>query len=264
MKLVEQLQTIRAIGRASKIVPEQGTERTFGWAALSKLPLTVLGVVAAALIVPPIVKTVEQNSVATAKSNGWAARPGAAAAGPSPAGGAGQVRNGSAGSIGDGFYKVYYGPGTNLESTDLAILRAAHESINAALYSWSDMRICREMANAAQRGVRVRVYRDGSEYDAEEQRGIGGQTCAQLLLSSGAEVRVKQTEGLMHLKSYAVDGKVLRTGSANLSRSAEAGDSVQDNDVVFLRSSTAASQFEQEFEAMWQRPSNLKVRARRP
>ena len=261
MKLVEQLQTIRAIGRASRIVREQGTERIFGWAKLSKLPLTVMGVVAAALIVPPIVKTVEQNSVATAKSNEWAAGPVAAAAGAPAAGGAGQVRDGSAGLIGDGFYKVYYGPGTNLESADLAILRAAHESINAALYSGSDRRICREMANAAQRGVRVRVYRDGSEYEAEEQRGIG-QTCAQLLVSSGAKVRVKQTEGLMHLKSYAVDGKVLRTGSANLSWSAEAGDSVQDNDVVFLGSSTAASQFKQEFEAMWQRPSNLKVRAR--
>ncbi|WP_363352344.1 phospholipase D-like domain-containing protein [Methylocystis echinoides] len=52
----------------------------------------------------------------------------------------------------------------------------------------------------------------------------------------------------MHLKSYAIDGRILRSGSANLSAS---GLKQQDNDIVVVREPSAANAFEARFEQIW-------------
>ena len=53
---------------------------------------------------------------------------------------------------------------------------------------------------------------------------------------------------MQHLKSFEVDGLVLRTGSANFSAS---GENDQDNDLVLDRDSADAARFEAKFEKMW-------------
>jgi phosphatidylserine/phosphatidylglycerophosphate/cardiolipin synthase-like enzyme len=55
----------------------------------------------------------------------------------------------------------------------------------------------------------------------------------------------------MHLKGYCVDGRVLRTGSANFSRS---GLVAQDNDLVVLRSAQPCARFEDAFGRVWRAP----------
>jgi len=50
-------------------------------------------------------------------------------------------------------------------------------------------------------------------------------------------VRIKRGGPFMHLKAYAIDGKVLRTGSANFSAS---GENAQDNDLIVIRDAGAA------------------------
>ena len=52
----------------------------------------------------------------------------------------------------------------------------------------------------------------------------------------------------MHLKAYAIDGELVRTGSANFSSS---GEREQDNDLVVIRDAKAAAQFEAHFQRMW-------------
>jgi phosphatidylserine/phosphatidylglycerophosphate/cardiolipin synthase-like enzyme len=52
----------------------------------------------------------------------------------------------------------------------------------------------------------------------------------------------------MHLKTYSVDGSVLRTGSANLSHG---GLLLQDNDLMVNRDSTIVAAFDHRFEDMW-------------
>ena len=49
----------------------------------------------------------------------------------------------------------------------------------------------------------------------------------------------------MHLKSYQIDGRVLRTGAANFSA---VGLKREDNDLVLIESSQAARKFKQTFE----------------
>ena len=50
----------------------------------------------------------------------------------------------------------------------------------------------------------------------------------------------------MHLKSYEIDGQLLRTGAANFSAS---GLKRQDNDLIVLNDAQAAEKFKHVFEA---------------
>jgi hypothetical protein len=166
--------------------------------------------------------------------------------------------SGVGGFLAPGQYKIIYSPDENLEGDDVALLGAAHSTVDAALYSATDMELCDALAKDARDGVKVRVYRDREQYGEEEQRARGRGSCTAELIASGAEVKVKSGDDLMHMKSYAVDGQVLRTGSANLSLG---GERYQDNDAVFIASPSAARGFERDFAEMWVRPSNVVVRA---
>ncbi len=99
--------------------------------------------------------------------------------------------------------------------------------------------------------MRVRVYRDREQFSQE--MNFGGATTTSILLAAGIEVRVKGARDLMHLKSYAIDGHLLRSGSANWSPT---GLKRQDNDVLYESSPDAVERFEAKFEEMWAKPSN--------
>ena len=104
-----------------------------------------------------------------------------------------------------------------------------------AAYVLTDRDIIAALNNAQARGVKVRVLLDPREPSAVE-------------LMDGLDLRVKRPGALQHLKSYAIDGAVLRTGSANFSRS---GLDSQDNDLVVMRDATLARAFEEHFEIIW-------------
>ena len=52
----------------------------------------------------------------------------------------------------------------------------------------------------------------------------------------------------MHLKSYQIDGKLLRTGAANFSAS---GLKRQDNDLIVIEGAETAASFKRNFDAQW-------------
>jgi phosphatidylserine/phosphatidylglycerophosphate/cardiolipin synthase-like enzyme len=180
-----------------------------------------------------------------------------AAAGFASSPGAGQSEP-SSGQAAGAIYRVYYGPAIDLERVDTQVLASAIKSIDIAMYSQTDENICAVIAAAARRGVTVRVYRDAREYEHERQRGGG--SCTTALVAAGAAVKVRSSGELMHMKSYAVDGYKLRSGSANMSVS---GERYQDNDIVLMASSEAAAGFEKEFDQLWNRPDNRTVSATR-
>ncbi len=144
-----------------------------------------------------------------------------------------------------------YSPETNLERSELAQLETATRSVDVAMYSFTDRELAEELAALARKGVRVRVYRDREQFSQEMQ--WGGVKTTIILLAAGVEVRVKGARDLMHLKSYAIDGHMLRSGSANWSPT---GLKRQDNDVLYEFSPEAVGRFESKFQEMWARPSN--------
>ena len=147
-----------------------------------------------------------------------------------------------------------YSPGDNLEQSELAQLETATRSIDVAMYSFTDRYLAEELAALARKGVHIRVYRDREQFAQENRWGTG--TTTGILLAAGVEVRIKGARDLMHLKSYAIDGRLLRTGSANWSPT---GLKRQDNDLLYEASPDAVARFESKFEDMWNRTSNTTV-----
>ena len=107
-----------------------------------------------------------------------------------------------------------YSPATNLEQSELTMLRTAKRCVDIAMYSFRDREIAEELVQLARAGVKVRFYRDRTEYKHEAERSDLNTTA--MLIAAGIEVRMKGQKDLMHLKSYDIDGTCVRTGSANL------------------------------------------------
>jgi phosphatidylserine/phosphatidylglycerophosphate/cardiolipin synthase-like enzyme len=148
--------------------------------------------------------------------------------------------------------EIHYAPRENLESVDAEEIGRAQLSIDIAAYVLSDARIIEALTDAAERGVLIRLYLDKSQF-AEHGPTRGGLVEA-LLAHPNVVARVKGEGVLMHLKAYAVDGSVLRTGSGNFSRS---GLSSQDNDAIFITDPAVVDAFEGNFERIWARAQNI-------
>lgn len=185
--------------------------------------------------------------------------------------------------------ETHYSPTENLEHYDLALLRSAHKSIDLCGFSFTDEAVGDAIESAARRGVHVRVYLDRGQSDDELERAAkrdGGAAklekrkhdvqfadgffseedaapastneavIAQLAATPNVEVKIKHSRVLMHLKSYAVDGQTLRSGSANFSPSALKR---QDNDLVLTKDAVSVRRFELDFNQLWSRLDNERL-----
>jgi phosphatidylserine/phosphatidylglycerophosphate/cardiolipin synthase-like enzyme len=128
------------------------------------------------------------------------------------------------------------------EHVDVALIDTARREIDMAAYVLTDWPVIQALTRAAGRGVKVRVYLDGMQL-AEREPARVFQDFAE---TPGVEIRTKADHGApMHLKSYQIDGRLLRTGAANFSAS---GLKRQDNDLVVIESAEAAAAFKRNFE----------------
>jgi len=150
--------------------------------------------------------------------------------------------------------RVFYGPRAGFEDLDLRLIGGAKKSIDMAAYVLTDRAVISALGAAAMRGVRVRIYLDG------EERGGLSPAIEAVAAARNMEIRRKgRSRDLMHLKSYQVDGRALRSGSANFSVS---GAEFQDNDLILIESPAAVAQFEETFERLWARSDNQKIGSR--
>lgn len=155
---------------------------------------------------------------------------------------------------------VFYAPETNLERLDLGLLGGAQTSIDLAAYNLSNHAVIQALCRLAQAGVRVRLYLDSEQLAATPRQALPSHPLHRLSRAANVEIRVHGAKAAMHLKSYLVDGRVLRTGSANFSAS---GLKRQDNDLVVIRDAAAIARFGETFERLWARPDNRVWRADR-
>jgi phosphatidylserine/phosphatidylglycerophosphate/cardiolipin synthase-like enzyme len=133
--------------------------------------------------------------------------------------------------------EIHYSPEERLDAIDVALIAGATRSIDFASYSLTDRAVL-DALNAADRcGVAIWIVLDPRERHDFVRLG-----------DLADNVRIKHSGPLMHLKAYAIDGELLRTGSANFSAS---GERQQDNDLIIIRDAAAAAMFDAHFERMW-------------
>ena len=133
--------------------------------------------------------------------------------------------------------EVHYSPVENLEQVDVALLHSARSKIDLAAYDLTDRSVIDALIDARRRGVAVRIVLDPSQPQALDR-----------LREISDCIRMKRPGPFMHLKSYALDDRLLRSGSANLSAS---GLKQQDNDMVILRDAAVVRAFEARFQQIW-------------
>ncbi len=149
-----------------------------------------------------------------------------------------------------------FSPYQNLEREDVQILGSAQKTLDVAMYAFTDPTIEAVIADSARRGVKVRIYTDGLQFADEESRASReGEMSVidQLRTVPGVEIKIKGRSLSMHLKTYCVDGQLLRTGSANWSFQ---GETEQDNDIYLVQDPAAIQKFEKEFSTLWERSDN--------
>lgn len=134
--------------------------------------------------------------------------------------------------------RQHYAPIENLEHIDVGLLGSATNSIDIAAYVLTDRPVIDALHAAKERGVAVRLLLDPSQRHDLARLGD--------LLE---EARKKRRGPIMHLKAYAIDGRVLRTGSANFTAS---GLKQQNNDLLVIDDAGAAERFGAEFERVWE------------
>jgi phosphatidylserine/phosphatidylglycerophosphate/cardiolipin synthase-like enzyme len=133
--------------------------------------------------------------------------------------------------------EIHFSPEERLDAIDAAIIKGAKRSIDFAAYSLTDGAVVEALNAAERRGVIIRIVLDPHErHDFVRLSDLSD------------NVRIKPFGPLMHLKAYAIDGELLRTGSANFSAS---GERQQDNDLIVIRDAGAAAKFDAHFERMW-------------
>ncbi|MFG1401055.1 phospholipase D-like domain-containing protein [Xanthobacter sediminis] len=133
--------------------------------------------------------------------------------------------------------ELHHSPAEDLERIDVALIASAQARIDMAAYFLTDPAVIDALLDAVKRGVAVRVVLDPTHEQAYA-----------LLAPLGERVRKKPRRPIMHLKAFAVDGKVLRTGSANFSANAL---KQQDNDLLILRDPALAKAYLDDYERIW-------------
>lgn len=166
-----------------------------------------------------------------------------------------------AGSVqsGSGVGPEHFSPSEDLERLDLAQLAQAHSTIDVAMYAFTDRRIAEALAHTDS-SVQIRLYRDGEQFDNEQRHATYNEPSTTQMLAGHACIHIRVKHGAsrdyMHCKEVLIDGRLLREGSANWSKSAL---HFQDNSWFLIADRQDILRFAQKFNEMWNRPSNLVV-----
>jgi phosphatidylserine/phosphatidylglycerophosphate/cardiolipin synthase-like enzyme len=63
---------------------------------------------------------------------------------------------------------LHYAPGENLEHVDVALIDRAEREIDMAAYVLTDWAVTQALTRAADRGVHIRIYLDGTQLAERE------------------------------------------------------------------------------------------------
>lgn len=117
----------------------------------------------------------------------------------------------------------------------------ANNTIEVAIFSFTQDSIANALITAKGRGVKVRVF---MEYETINDSGSEYAR----LLSVGVPIRTDSSEGLMHNKFFVIDGEVVGTGSYNWTSAAENSNA---ENLLVVKNASLASSYLNEFNYLW-------------
>lgn len=147
---------------------------------------------------------------------------------------------------------AFFAPFSNLDRIDVDVMSQARRSIDMAADELPNEAILNALGEAARRSVRIRLYL--SETELRRLTLSPEHPLVRLATTSQAEIRAKPDAGdPMRWRAYIVDSRLVRTGSASLSRS---GLNRQDADLVLITAPDVVRAYEGAFAILWDRGVN--------
>ena len=153
---------------------------------------------------------------------------------------------------GDAKLKIYTLPDESKPALKQLLHRidSAKYKIDAAIYSFTHKTIAKRLANAARRGVNIRVIfdRESNIHNRRSQIGyLSKFRNIRTYLLSGKARREGRRKGLMHMKLMVIDNRYLIFGSANWTYSAFG---LNREIIAFTQDYAKAAKIERTFERM--------------
>ncbi len=137
--------------------------------------------------------------------------------------------------------KAYFSPGTACREAIQRQLRTCQKTADICVFTITDNHVSREILEAHQRGVIVRIISDD---DKSLDRGSD----LRKLEAEGVQVRTDASEHHMHHKFAVFDRRIVLTGSYNWTRSA--ADHNREN-VLVVKDATTSEAYLRVFETLW-------------
>lgn len=122
-------------------------------------------------------------------------------------------------------------------------INGARQSVLVLAYGFTSAPIAKAVADAAKRGVAVRVVLDRSN---ESQH----YSAATFIANAGIPLRIDRTVAIAHNKVIVIDGELVVTGSYNFTKAAEERNA---ENAVFIRDRCTAAKYGKAFEERWSR-----------
>jgi phosphatidylserine/phosphatidylglycerophosphate/cardiolipin synthase-like enzyme len=138
----------------------------------------------------------------------------------------------------DGYFSPQDRPITNAVRP---LLQQARERIDVAIFFLTHKGIAKDLIEAHQRGVKVRVIMDATA-------AKNGYAKHELVRTAGVPLKIENWGGKMHMKSVAIDGSIVVLGSMNWTSAGERGN---DENTLVIRSRSHAEQFHTYYDRIW-------------
>lgn len=136
--------------------------------------------------------------------------------------------------------KAYFSPGKEITQAVISHINDAKQSIQVLSYYFSEPDIANALAAAARRGVNVEAI-----FDARVESRDKNPFLARELKEAGATVLLDGSHRTMHNKVIIYDGKIVQTGSYNLSQNA---DKKNAENALFIISEDVTAQYLKDFQ----------------
>ena len=140
---------------------------------------------------------------------------------------------------------AYFSPGEDCLHRIRRLISEAQKTLDICVFTITDNRIVRKLAEAHERGVKIRIISDDLK---SEDLGSDMETLGKI----GIACLYDRTSAHMHHKFAIADDALLLTGSYNWTRSA----STENNEnIVTTNNHKLLKQFQREFEQLWRQLS---------
>lgn len=139
--------------------------------------------------------------------------------------------------------KIFFSPKGGIAEEIIRQIDNAQDYIDITMYSFTSEPISEAIVRAKNRGVEIRILMD-------KRQSQGTSSKYEFFLDNGINIIQDRHTGLMHNKIILIDGKILFTGSYNLSKRAE--EENQENFLMFIDDEEIEGEIEEEIIKIYQ------------